>query len=123
MELLRDLHRAGWQDLRQSGSHGPGHLLYDSRTNRLTGVVDFGSAGPGDPAIDFAALSSAPEPFLAGLAWAYPLAAQVDDRIRFYRGTFALQDALFGIEQGDETAFRAGIASYVDCRARGGCDG
>jgi aminoglycoside 2''-phosphotransferase len=35
------------------------------------------------------------------------------DRIRFYRGTFALIEALFGIENGDEEPFRSGIETYV----------
>ena len=34
-------------------------------------------------------------------------------RVAFYRGTFALQEALFGVENGDEEAFRAGIAPYM----------
>ena len=34
-------------------------------------------------------------------------------RMRFYRSTFALQEALFGIEQGDEQAYRAGMRDFV----------
>jgi aminoglycoside 2''-phosphotransferase len=33
-------------------------------------------------------------------------------RIAFYAGTFALQEALFGIEHDDPDAFAAGIARY-----------
>jgi aminoglycoside 2''-phosphotransferase len=32
---------------------GPGHVLYDSSTLRLTGVIDFGDLAIGDPARDF----------------------------------------------------------------------
>lgn len=32
---------------------GPGHLLYDPMTSRLTGVIDFGDLVIGDPARDF----------------------------------------------------------------------
>lgn len=32
--------------------------------------------------------------------------------IRFYRGTFALQEALYGIEHDDREAFERGIAGY-----------
>jgi aminoglycoside 2''-phosphotransferase len=35
------------------------------------------------------------------------------ERIVFYQGTFALLEALFGIENQDEGAFKSGIASYV----------
>jgi aminoglycoside 2''-phosphotransferase len=34
-------------------------------------------------------------------------------RIRFYRGTFALLEALFGTENDDPAAFAAGMAGYV----------
>jgi aminoglycoside 2''-phosphotransferase len=33
--------------------------------------------------------------------------------VQFYVGTFALQEALFGIENGDREAFQSGIADYV----------
>jgi aminoglycoside phosphotransferase (APT) family kinase protein len=32
---------------------GPGHVLYDSQTGRLRGVIDFGDLAIGDPARDF----------------------------------------------------------------------
>lgn len=32
---------------------------------------------------------------------------------RFYAGTFALQEALYGLEDGDEQAFENGIAVYL----------
>jgi len=34
------------------------------------------------------------------------------ERLAFYAGTFALQEALFGIENGDRQAFENGIAAY-----------
>ena len=34
-------------------------------------------------------------------------------RVRFYCGTFALQEALFGVENDDRQAFQDGIATYV----------
>ena len=34
-------------------------------------------------------------------------------RIWFYKGSFALIEALFGIENGDELAFKRGIEAYV----------
>jgi aminoglycoside 2''-phosphotransferase len=35
------------------------------------------------------------------------------NRVRFYRGTFALQEALFGIENDDPVALRNGLASVI----------
>jgi hypothetical protein len=34
-------------------------------------------------------------------------------RARFYRSTFAIQEALYGVEHGDEAAFERGIAPYL----------
>ncbi|MGW8226836.1 MAG: phosphotransferase family protein, partial [Anaerolineales bacterium] len=31
---------------------------------------------------------------------------------RFYKGTFALQEALYGVKHGDPKAFERGIAPY-----------
>jgi aminoglycoside 2''-phosphotransferase len=95
------------------GDFGTGNILYDPAARRIAGVIDFGHAGLGDPAVDYAALPWSPGPFLEGAAAAYPAVRRADDRVAFYRGTFALQEALFGVESGDEAAFRAGIAPYV----------
>ena len=46
------------------------------------------------------------------LVGAYPGLARLWERIRFYAGSFALVEALFGIEQGDQEAFENGIAEY-----------
>jgi len=94
------------------GDFGTGNILHDPARLTATGVIDFGHAGVGDPAVDLAALPWTPRPFFEGLAAAYPDVDVTADRVRFYRGTFALQEALFGVEQGDESAFRAGIGPY-----------
>jgi aminoglycoside 2''-phosphotransferase len=95
------------------GDFGPGNILVDPETWKITGVIDFSSAGIGDAAIDFAAAPGKPTAFFDGLVGAYPDVANATDREQFYKGTFALQEALFGIESGDEEAFRRGIAAYV----------
>lgn len=69
----------------------------------------------GDPATDLAALigpASYGESFADWLASAYPALAAELPRAHFYLGTFALQDALFGLETRDAEAFEAGIADY-----------
>ncbi len=43
----------------------------------------------------------------------YPEMDQALKRARFYCGTFALEEALFGIENGDQTAFQNGMVKYV----------
>lgn len=98
------------------GDFGPTNLLYDPVDQRLSGVIDFGSVSIGDPALELA--SAFFGPFGLGKEWArqvaedYPEAADYAKRAKFYASTFALQDALFGVENGDEQAFQSGIASY-----------
>ena len=76
--------------------------------------MDFGEATRGDPAYDFAGiLSSYGEPFLRRFANTYPELDTLWERIRFYSGSFALLEALFGIENGDQEAFENGIADYL----------
>jgi aminoglycoside 2''-phosphotransferase len=94
------------------GDFGPGNVLATGGAGaplRLSGVIDFDHAGPGDPAVDLAAA----EGFgLEGLWEAYPGATALQERARFYRGTFALQEALYGVEHGDAEAFERSIAPY-----------
>ncbi|GHO91998.1 6'-aminoglycoside N-acetyltransferase [Reticulibacter mediterranei] len=97
------------------GDFGPSNILYDAQTGSISGILDFSSAGWGDPALDFAALSgpvSYPESFLERFSGIYPGIDTLLSRSRFYTGTFALQEALYGIEDNDQKAFESGIASY-----------
>lgn len=91
------------------GDFGGSNVLFDPASKQAVGVVDFDSAGLGDPALDFAAASMYG---LARLFRTYSEAEAYQERIAFYQGTFALQEALFGIENGDGEAFEQGIAPY-----------
>lgn len=95
------------------GDFGGGNLLYDVGRHTLTGVIDFGAAGPDDPAVDLAAAATLGPDILAGIAVTYPEAHAARDRVAFYAGTFALQEALFGIEHDDAAALRAGLQGYT----------
>ncbi|NOK64418.1 MAG: phosphotransferase [Chloroflexi bacterium AL-W] len=96
------------------GDFGLGNILYDSTTYRVTGVVDFGSAGLGDPATDLAGvLAGCGKSFLQQVLHYYPEARAMLGRIHFYCGTFALQEALFGLENDDQAAFTDGMADYI----------
>jgi len=97
------------------GDFSPSNILFDPDGRRLTGVIDFGSSGLDDPALDLAALMSPygyGEAFVRRLARGYPVTEPVLDRARFYVSTFALQDALFGLEHSDAEAFNWGIEAY-----------
>jgi aminoglycoside 2''-phosphotransferase len=93
------------------GDFGGSNILVDARTGEITGIIDFSSAHLDDPAVDLAALSTIGGDFLQRVADTYPVAATARRRIAFYRDTFGLQEALFGVDTGDETALQAGLAS------------
>jgi aminoglycoside 2''-phosphotransferase len=94
------------------GDFGGSNILYDTGTRSISGIIDFGSAGLGDPAVDLAAVSTYGEPFFGMICEHYPGIETMLERALFYRGTFALQEALHGFHSGDEEAFENGIAGY-----------
>jgi aminoglycoside 2''-phosphotransferase len=97
------------------GDFGGSNILYDATAGKVSGVIDFGFAGLGDPAVDLAALSWYGAAFLDQCFTAYPelAAPAVQERARFYRSTHALQQALWALETGDEAEFADGIAAYT----------
>ena len=96
------------------GDFGAGNLLWDARTGKMTAVIDFASAGTGDPALDVAALLTYGESLVRHGHAAYPAMAAMLPRARFYLGTFLLQEALYGIEHDDPDAAERGLAPYLD---------
>lgn len=95
------------------GDFGTGNILYDRKNQVISGIIDFGFAGLGDPALDIAAAMSYGESFFARYADAYLNIESMLERAHFYRGTFALYEALYGIKHGDREAFESGIAAYI----------
>ena len=103
-----------YEPVLKHGDFGTSNILIDPTSGRVRGILDFGGACLGDPAYDFAGLlSSYGEGFLRRCARVYPELEGLLPRVRFYQGTFALYEALFGIEHGDEAAYWAGMARYV----------
>jgi aminoglycoside 2''-phosphotransferase len=101
-----------WTPVIRHGDLGGGNILYDAESGALTGVIDFASAGPGDPAIDLAALSTLGARLLEHLVAAWPAAAALLARARFYRSTFVLQEAYYGLRDGDRESFDYAIERY-----------
>ncbi|WJQ84504.1 phosphotransferase family protein [Brevibacillus brevis] len=96
------------------GDFGTGNILYSPTKQRITGIIDFGGSGVGDPAYDLAGLcASYGEAFLQYFTPVYIQLEQVLTRMRFYRSTFALEEALFGLENNDEAAYQAGMRNYL----------
>jgi aminoglycoside 2''-phosphotransferase len=111
---LADERHFEFRPVLRHGDFGSSNILYDRRTCRLTGIVDFGSAAVGDPAYDVAGLlASYGEEFVEASARTYPQIEGFMARVEFYQQTFALEEALFGVENDDEAAFRAGMATFI----------
>ena len=94
------------------GDFGTGNILY--RQGRVSGIIDFGFCGPGDPAQDLGALlASYGEPFVERVCHYYPALRAGLRRARFYRGNYALIQALYALRDGDEAEFEDGMQDYV----------
>ena len=99
------------------GDFGGSNILWDPAKGTITGVVDFSSCAPGDPAYDLASVSTLGDHLFQWIGLHYQpdaekLAAMLA-RARFYRGTFALEEALDGMKNGDQSAYKAGMAEFV----------
>jgi aminoglycoside 2''-phosphotransferase len=97
------------------GDLGPYHILYDPATRRINGVIDFGTAGLGDPADDFANIIHAfGESFLKRMSLFYPAIEHALNRARFWAGTLDIQWALAGLRSGDRSWFLVHIGRAQD---------
>jgi aminoglycoside 2''-phosphotransferase len=101
----------GHLDLRHTpalihGDLAPYHLCYDPGARRLVGVIDFGEAGPGDPAADLGSVINAyGESLLGDLRSSYLGLPGLIDRARFLAGTLELHWALAAIRSRDPAWF------------------
>lgn len=98
------------------GDLGSSNIIFDTEKKRVSGIIDFGQVSVDDPAIDIASLicpMGYGEDFIELILNTYPQAESLIPRARFYVSTFALQEALFGVETGDKEAFYSGIAPYL----------
>jgi aminoglycoside 2''-phosphotransferase len=95
------------------GDFGSTNILYDPKKMAISGIIDFGFAGVGDPAIDLAAVSTFGDSFFKRIRNYYPLTDRMLNRARFYKGTYALYEALYGFDNNDKAAFDAGMKNYV----------
>jgi aminoglycoside 2''-phosphotransferase len=108
------------------GDLGGTNLLVDPVDGRVTGVLDWDGAGPGDPAVDHADIRSTLDrdlardhdhdrdrpSLLSQLLAVAPVLVEDLRRSDAYLGTFALQEALHGALSDDAAAWKAGSAGY-----------
>jgi aminoglycoside 2''-phosphotransferase len=93
------------------GDFGGSNILF--LDDRITGILDFSFTGYGDSALDLAAISTYGEPFFSMFCQFYPVTEPMLARAEFYRGTFALEEALHGWKYHDQEAFDSGMEQYV----------
>jgi aminoglycoside 2''-phosphotransferase len=97
------------------GDLAPYHILVDPETSRLTGVIDFGTAGLGDPADDIGALLAHYGAALVDLMGpAYPIDDAMWARARFRAGCLELEWALIGVREQDFSMLVAHIGGARD---------
>lgn len=109
---LNDPAQFSYQPVLRHGDFGDSNILYDSVTQRISGIIDFESLALGDPAMDVAALAGYGQDFLKYCLESYPAMQTMLERVHFYRGTYALQEAYYGLRDGNQQAFERGIAPY-----------
>jgi len=97
------------------GDLAPYHILVDAETSRLTGAIDFGTAGLGDPADDIGALLAHVGGSLVELMRpAYPIDEATWARARFRAGCLELEWALIGVREQDLSLLVAHIGGARD---------
>jgi aminoglycoside 2''-phosphotransferase len=109
---IKDPSLPSFQPALRHGDFGAGNLLINTEHQTLCGVIDLSFAGIGDPAMDIAAVSTLEPRLFAHFQQIYANIAPLSRRATFYKGTYALQEALHGLKNGDPKAFESGIASY-----------
>ena len=66
-----------------NGDFVPYHIIFDRDRKRINGIIDFGTAGIGDPAADFSCIIyNYGESFLAEMAKTYPWVAELSQGTR-----------------------------------------
>lgn len=95
----------------------PYHILFSPEDNQLSGVIDFATAGLGDPAIDLGALIYAyGETLVSQLATQYPDYHDLLPRARFYAKAHELQWVLLGVETNEYYWFTAHLGGARDIK-------
>ena len=99
----------------------PYHILFDKQQKRISGIIDFGCAGLGDPAIDLGVIIyNYGESFLDRFYRVYPEAEAYLKRARFYAGAHEVRWLLTGIERNDPWWFAVHVGSAKDIRSADG---
>lgn len=97
------------------GDLGCYHILYDPSSKRLSGIIDFGVAGVGDPANDLACLIQYyGETFVNQFQAVYPEIDIYMKRARFYAQAIELEWVLNGLHSGEIFWYTAHVGNARD---------
>ena len=95
----------------------PYHIMFDRQRKRVNGIIDFGCAGLGDPAIDVGVIIyNYGESFMDRLYRVYPEAETYLKRARFYAGAHEVRWLLTGIERNDPWWFAVHLGGAKDMK-------
>ncbi len=95
----------------------PYHIMFDQTSRRINGIIDFGCAGLGDPAIDLGVIIyNYGESFLNRFYGVYPEAEAYLKRARFYAGAHEVRWLLTGIERNEPFWFAVHVGSAKDLK-------
>jgi len=116
--MLRDPRSFEYQPALIHGDLRPYHILIDSQNRKITGVIDFGVAGIGDPASDIGTLiNTYGESFVVKMKNSYPNLEDFLPRARFYAQSIELQWVMLGIEFKENFWFAAHLGCARDIRS------
>ena len=113
--FLHDPRTFEYQPAIRHGDPGPGNILFDASSGRISGILDFDQTGVGDPAVDWSIVLA---PALYGHAFVerfvelHPVSKPMLDRGVFYRGTWPVREALRALKAGEADAFDREMALY-----------
>lgn len=112
------LNEPNFFDFQAALIHGdlvPYHILCDREKPAITGIIDFGVAGLGDPAIDLGNLINYyGETLVSRIKNTYPDWEKIIKRARFYAQSIELQWVLLGVESGEQYWFASHLGTARD---------
>ncbi len=95
----------------------PYHVLFDKQKRQINGIIDFGCAGLGDPAIGIGVIiNQYGESFLERFYEIYPEVKGYLKRAQFYAGEIEMRWILTGMESGDMSWFAVHVDNAKDMK-------
>lgn len=113
--IVDSLVRLKFEPTLRHGNFGEGNTLVNDACSHVTGVIDFGSAAIGDPAVDIAGIMSSSKigkHVIAYLKGHYAGIVDLIPRAELYMRTFPIDEALLGTKGRDPEAIERGVARF-----------